>query len=84
MLYYNENGELEGKELYIIKELCKALEVNAQIHVCEEYEAMFQALENGEGNVIISAIEYTPERAEDFLLSEPYSRTTFGVYERKF
>lgn len=83
LIYYDEQGDIAGKELSIIKELCRELSVEFEIYVCEDFEEMFLALENGEGDVIISAVEYTDQRAESYLLSEPYSKTQFGVYERK-
>ncbi len=84
VLYCDENGEVAGCELYIIKEICNKLNVDVELHVCKSFEEMFTALEKGEGDVIISAVPYNEERTTTYLLSEPYFQTEFGVYKRKY
>lgn len=84
ILYCDDNGDITGPELYIIKEICNKLAVDVDFYVCKSFEEMFVALEEGKGDVIISAVTYTDERAVTHLLSEPYSQTDFGVYKRKY
>ncbi len=84
MLYYDENGEITGCELFVIKELCNKLGVEVELCICQDFEDMFISLEKGDGDVIISAVSYTDERATTHLLSEPYFQTEFGVYKRKY
>jgi ABC-type amino acid transport substrate-binding protein len=84
MLYYDENGDVAGCELYIIKEICNKLNVEAELYVCKSFEEMFTALEKGEGDVIISSVPCNDERKDSYLLSEPYFQTEFGLYKRKY
>lgn len=81
-LYFDENGELAGKELSIIYEICSKLSMKAEL-VVVEFDELFYKLEQGEGDIIICALEYNKERAETFLCSDTYNQTTFGVYKRK-
>lgn len=83
LLYTEADGTLAGKELDFIWEICNQLSLEAQISVVKEYDEMFSALEQGAGDIIISAVEYTPELENDYLLSDAYNETTFGVYKRK-
>ncbi len=83
LIYLNEEGTLAGKELDFIWEICNVLCVEPEIRIIKEYDEMFVSLDNGEGDIIISAVEYTPELAQTHLLSEVYNETTFGVYKRK-
>lgn len=83
LLYTQADGNLAGKELDFIWEICNQLSLEAQISVVTEYDEMFSALEKGEGDIIISAVEYTPGLEKEYLLSDIYNETTFGVYKRK-
>ena len=78
---YNDNGEIVGVEYDIIQELCNYLSVEADIITFTDFSGMFTALEEGRGDVIISSVEYTEKREEQFLCSDIYDETTFGVYE---
>ena len=83
LIYFDEDGNIAGRELDYIAEMCNALSLEAELVVIKEYDEMFKALEDGKGDVIISAVEYTPELEADYLLSDIYNQTTFGVYKRK-
>ncbi len=78
---YNENGTLVGVEYDIIKEMCNYLDVKAELVIFKDVTAMFSALEKGEGDVVISSLMYTEERATQFLCSDIYAETTFGLYK---
>ena len=39
--------------------------------------------EEGEGELIFSAVEYTEKRNEDYLLTDIYDTKEFNVYKRK-
>ncbi len=82
-IYTDKSGDLAGKELDFINEICNELSAEAQITVITEYDNMFAALENGVGDIIISAVEYTPELEKEYILSDFYNETNFGVYKRK-
>lgn len=83
LLYTEADGTLAGKELDFICEICNQLSLEAQISVVKDFDEMFSALEQGAGDIIISAVQYTPERESEHLLSYAYNETTFGVYKRK-
>ncbi len=83
LLCTDKSGALIGKELDFINEICNELSAEAQITVITEYDEMFTALEQGVGDIIISAVEYTPELENEYILSDIYNETTFGVYKRK-
>ncbi len=83
LLYTDKSGALAGKELEFINEICNELSSEAQITVITEYDNMFTTLEDGVGDIIISAIEYTPELENEYILSDFYNETNFGVYKRK-
>ena len=83
LLYTDKSGALAGKELEFINEICNELFCEAQITVITEFDEMFNALEQGVGDIIISSVEYTPELENEYVLSDAYNETTFGVYKRK-
>ncbi len=79
---YDEAGKITGIEEDFINAICNEMGVKPNIVTYQKIDEMFNALEKGEGDIIISALTYTEQRAEQYNLSEPYSSTTFGVYER--
>ncbi len=82
-LYLTADGEPSGCELDYIKAICNYLGKEPDIKFFQQTDEMFVALEQNEDDIIISAVEYTNERAEQYLLSEPYASTTYGLYKRK-
>ncbi|MBR0536474.1 MAG: transporter substrate-binding domain-containing protein [Clostridia bacterium] len=84
LLCTDEEGNLTGRDLYYIKEICNALSYEVEFIVCENFEDMFTKLENGEGDLIISPVESTSYREKQYIFSEPYSSLHFGVYKRKY
>ncbi len=82
LLYFDESGDLVGIEKDIINAIADKLSVTPELIFYDTVEDMFEALENGEGDIIISALEYTDARNEQYLLSPPYNSTQFAVYKR--
>ncbi len=80
-LYYTDSGQLKGVEYDIIQELCSRLNVKADIVIYSDFTVMFSDLDKGKGDVVISSATYTQERASQFLCSDIYAQTTFGVYK---
>ncbi len=78
---YDEDGNITGIEVDFINAICNEIGVTPNIVAHQKIDEMFYSLENGEGDIIISAVTYTEQRAEQYNLSIPYSSTTFGVYE---
>ncbi len=81
--YVDENGELQGYEIDIIREVDKRLEdVEIELIYTGEFSALFPGLESGQYDIIGGGISWKPERAANYLYSEvPYlhSPTVIGV-----
>ena len=48
-----------------------------------DFDELFLMLENGEGDVIVSATEYNESRAESYLASDTYLTIEYYLVERK-
>ena len=79
---YNDDGELYGTDYDIANAVCKYLGYELTIKTVE-FDEMFNMLSSGDGDFVMSATQYTPERAEFFLASDVYSALEYGVYKRK-
>lgn len=67
----DEDGNFIGLDIEIAKEIAKDLGVKAEFQNIA-WENLFDALREGEVDMIISAITITPERAEIMAFSDPY------------
>lgn len=81
IISYNDAGDLCGVDYDIANAICSYLGYKLTIETVE-FDEMFGALSDGEGDFIMSATQYTPERAEYFLASDVYSTLDYGVYKR--
>ncbi len=81
-LYFDDKGEIAGSELLYINAICNKLGVKAELIPCSDEIEMFEALNNGDGDIIISCMTYTQERSENYLFTDAYATATFGLYER--
>ncbi|MBO5066295.1 MAG: transporter substrate-binding domain-containing protein [Clostridia bacterium] len=81
ILYYSESGEVCGTDFDIAKAVCTHLGYELRIKIVD-FDKMFACLEDGEGDFIMSASEYTAERAEYFIASDVYSSLNYNVYKR--
>lgn len=81
--FVDENGELQGYEIDIIREVDKRLDdVEIELVYTGEFSALFPGLESGQFDIIGGGISWKPERAQNYLFSEvPYlhSPTVIGV-----
>ncbi len=81
-LYFQEDGTVTGTEVYIAKEVCNYLGYTLVIkHV--NFEDMFAALDAGEGDFIMSCMERTDQRAEQYLFSNVYASFDYNAYKLK-
>lgn len=81
-LSYNDDGDLVGTDVAILRTLCNYLGYEVKLIECE-FDEMFFKLHNGEGDIIFSSVEYTPQRAELYLYTDSYDSDIFNVYKRK-
>ncbi len=68
-----QNGEYVGKDIDFAKQMASALGVKVTYRMCyKTYDEVVDAIANGEGDVGIAKLSYTPERARKVLYSSPY------------
>lgn len=81
--FVNEDGELDGYEVALMKEVDKRLDdVEIEMIYTGEFSALFPGLESGQYDIVGGGISWKDERAETYLYSEvPYfhSPTVLGV-----
>jgi uncharacterized membrane protein YkoI len=68
---FYDDGNMVGLDIDIIKAVGEKMGVEVEIKHYER-DAMFEAVRNGEADVMISAIKITPENSQEFLFSSPY------------
>ncbi|MBP9752345.1 MAG: transporter substrate-binding domain-containing protein [Proteobacteria bacterium] len=67
------NGERVGVDIDISKKLANALGVDLEIRDCyDKYDDVVDAIAKGEGDIGISKLSYTVERARKVIFSSPY------------
>lgn len=74
----NENGELDGFEIQVAKQLAKDLGVIPDFKVVE-WEELINELEDKEFDIIIAGMAITPERALRINFSNPYSNSGISI-----
>ncbi len=65
------DGVFFGMDFYMIREITAMLGYELDF-VTVDFDELFIKLENGEGDFVGGAVEYTPERASSYLASESY------------
>ena len=81
-LYYNSEGEIAGVDLDIARAICAELGYTLTVSTVD-FEELFLSLESGDGDFIMSSLEYTEERAENYCASEIYNSINYSLYKRK-
>ena len=81
VLYYTDDGEVRGTDYDIAKSVCAYLGYNLTVEVVD-FDELFLSLEQGDGDFILSATQYTSERAGFFAASDVYSTLNYNVYKR--
>ena len=85
--FVNEEGELDGYEIAIMKEVDQRLsDVTIDLIYTGEFSALFPGLESGQYDIIGGGISWKQERADSYLYSEvPYfhSPTVLGVRQEE-
>ena len=75
----NDDGEAVGLEIDIVTALCNKLGCTP-VFVNGEYDESFDALVNGEADLIMAVDSTNAALGEDFILSTPYLTVNYGVY----
>jgi His/Glu/Gln/Arg/opine family amino acid ABC transporter permease subunit len=66
-----EGGELTGFDVDIARSIARELGIEAEL-INASFDGAFAALQNGNFDVVISAVTITPERRATLLFSDPY------------
>jgi len=69
-----EGGEFRGFDVDIARAIAKQLRVEAEL-IDASFDGVFPALQNGNFDLVISAVTITPERSATLLFSDPYIAT---------
>ena len=81
-VFYDESGKLNGTDVALAYAICNYLGYELEFVECQA-DDIFYKLEKGEGDIIFSSMEYTPQRAEQYLYTDYYDEDIFNVYKRK-
>ncbi len=81
-LFYDEKGNIEGKEIAFINALCEEMGVLPQTKVYHHANEMYDDLSNGEGDIVMPFFQYEDEYEADYIVTNPYSYITFALYEK--
>lgn len=81
-VYTDDAGSVIGLDVDIAREICGAMGYGLEI-VIGDFDQLFSMLEKGEGDFIITASQFTQERAEYYLASDVYFTLNFFVIERE-
>lgn len=81
IIYYDETGEISGVDLDIAKVAFSRLGYNLKIKAVS-FEDLFFSLEDGEGDVVLSGMEYKKERDTEYYASDTYNSMEFALYKR--
>ena len=68
--YYNENGELDGYEVAMLKEIDDRLPDLQFEYTTTEFASLFAGLDSGQFDLILNNITDKPERREKYLFSD--------------
>lgn len=69
-----EGAEFRGFDVDIARAIAKQLRVDAEL-INASFDGVFPALQNGDFDLVISAVTITPERNSTLLFSDPYITT---------
>ena len=81
-VYTDDNGDVEGLDVDIAREICNYLGYDLEI-VTVEFDELFIKLQDGEGDFIMSACEVNEEIEEYYLLSDTYFTLNYYLIEKE-
>lgn len=82
MEYRDNNNNLVGFDVDLSEALAKQMGVKAEIH-CVAWDGIFTGLTSNQYDVIISTTSITPERKENYQVSDPYMSNGIVIVGRK-
>jgi polar amino acid transport system substrate-binding protein len=71
--FIDQNGELQGFEVDLLKSLCEAMEAECVL-VQHEWDGIIRGLLNREYDAVMSSLEITERRQKRLAFSDPYYR----------
>lgn len=78
--FQDKEGKLQGTEMELINEICKALEVKPQlIRKTASFDGLVDLVAGDEADICISWLSITVKRSEKVFFSQPYMRLKAGV-----
>lgn len=80
-IYADSDGNVTGIDVTIASEICRELGYKTEI-VTGDFDELFLMLQDGEGDFIITASEFTQERSEYFLASDSYLTLNYFLIEK--
>jgi membrane-bound lytic murein transglycosylase F len=81
--YYLFQGRPMGYDFELIKRFAEDHNLKFKVRVIDDLNAMFDMLNNGEGDLIACNLTITPERSEYLYFSEPIMHTRQVLVQRK-
>ena len=81
LMRVGDDGTLAGIEVDFAHAILAEMGYQAEFVPCD-FDEMFTMLENGDGDLIMSSVTYTAERAAQYLYSDPYLTVNYRVLER--
>lgn len=79
--YLDENDELTGYDIEILKLIDDKLEdIDFEFQVAE-FPALFAGLDSGRFNIVANNLSATDERREKYDFSDPYTEAQFGIIQ---
>ena len=82
MEFYDKSGKPAGIDIDIANEIASRIDVSVEFKTMP-FSELFDALKEGEVDVVISAVTITPERQEEMLFSVPYLDAGVSIAVRK-
>ncbi len=82
MEFYDESGKPVGIDMEIAYEIASRIGVSMEVNTMP-FSELFDALKDGEVDVLISAVTITPERQKTMLFSVPYLNAGMSIAIRK-
>ncbi len=78
----NDDGDAEGIEIDLVTALCNNLGYTP-VFISKPYRQCFDAITDGEADIILGVDSLTSDLGEDFILSDPYFTISYNVYSAK-
>lgn len=78
----DENGDVAGIDADTARDVFGRMGYDVEFVTCD-FDELFTSLDAGDGDVIMSDVTFSPERAEAYLFSDAYFTLNYVVLERE-